>query len=402
MRIKVEKRPVVVPGFRFAGVACGIKPSGKKDLSLIVCERPAAAVAAFTTNAVKAAPVLIGLERIKARRLQAIVVNSGNANAATGQQGLKLARDMCALVARTLALDEHLVLPSSTGKIGLLPPWEKLQAGIRAACAALSPDKFWDALAGIMTTDAFPKASVRQITVRGKPVIIAGLAKGAGMIHPRMATMLCYVLTDAHVAPAALQHVLDHALASSFNAIAIDGDTSTNDTVVLMANGMAGNRELQGNGKDFFAFRAAVSEVCRELARLIVKDGEGATRVVDIFVRGAKDAADADKVARAVASSPLVKTAFYGGDPNWGRIACAVGYSGAVVNPHRLEIAIGEVVVSKNGSSTGPTQEQQAALVMQQPEFAVTIDLHIGRGTAHVTTSDLTVAYVRFNSGYST
>lgn len=402
MRITVEKRPVVVPGFRFAGVACGIKPSGKKDLSVIASDRPAAAVAAFTTNAVKAAPVLIGLERITSRRLQAIVVNSGNANASTGQPGLKLARDMCALVARTLGIGEQLVLPSSTGKIGILPPWEKLRAGIQAACAALSPHKFWDALAGIMTTDAFPKASVRQITLGGKPVTVAGLAKGAGMIHPRMATMLCYVLTDAHVAPPVLQQVLDQALAGSFNAISVDGDTSTNDTVVLMANGTAGNREVRGSGKDFSTFRAAVSEVCHELARLMVKDGEGATRVVDIVVRGAKDAADADTVARAVACSPLVKTAFSGGDPNWGRIACAVGYSGAVVKPDRLDIAIGDIVIGKNGNSTGPEQEKRAARIMKRPEFSVTIDLHVGRGTAHITTSDLTVAYVRFNSGYST
>ncbi|MEW6300497.1 MAG: bifunctional glutamate N-acetyltransferase/amino-acid acetyltransferase ArgJ [Thermodesulfobacteriota bacterium] len=393
---------MVVPGFRFAGVACGIKPSGKKDLSVIASDRPATAVAAFTTNAVKAAPVLIGLERITSRRLQAIVINSGNANASTGQPGLKLARDMCALVARTLGIGEQLVLPSSTGKIGILPPWEKLRAGILAACAALSPHKFWDALAGIMTTDAFPKASVRQITVGGKPVTIAGLAKGAGMIHPRMATMLCYVLTDARVAPPVLQQVLDQALAGSFNAISVDGDTSTNDTVVLMANGMAGNREVRGRGKDFSTFRAAVSEVCHELARLMVKDGEGATRVVDIVVRGAKDAADADTVARAVACSPLVKTAFGGGDPNWGRIACAVGYSGAVVKPDRLDIAIGDVVIGKNGNSTGPEQEKRAARIMRRPEFSVTIDLHVGRGTAHITTSDLTVAYVRFNSGYST
>lgn len=402
MRIKVEKRPIVVPGFRFAGVACGIKPSGKKDLSLIVSDQPATAVAAFTTNAAKAAPVLVGLERIKARRLQAIVVNSGNANAATGERGVRLARAMCALVGRILGIDERLVLPSSTGKIGLLPAWEQLQTGIRAACAALSPYKFWDALAGMMTTDAFPKAAVREVAVEGKRITVAGLAKGAGMIHPRMATMLCYVLTDAHVTPSALQRVLDQALAGSFNAISVDGDTSTNDTVVLMANGRAGNRPLRGSGKDFMVFHTAVSEVCRDLARLMVKDGEGATRVVDIVVQGAKDRADADKVARTVASSLLVKTAFYGGDPNWGRIACAVGYSGAEVNPQRLEIAVGDVVISKNGIGTGPEQAQRATRIMRQPEFTVTIDLHVGRGTAHVTTSDLTVGYVRFNAGYST
>ncbi len=402
MRVKVERRPIVVPGFRFAGVACGIKPSGKKDLALIVSEVPATAVAAFTTNKLPGAPVLIGRERVRAGRLQAVVVNSGIANVATGQVGLRLALDACALVGQTLGIDEKLVLPSSTGKIGVLPPWDKMQPGIQAACATLAPHKFWDALAGIMTTDAFPKAMIRQVTVSGKVVTVAGMAKGAGMINPQMATMLCYVLTDARVELAALRRVLDRTLADSFNAISVDGDTSTSDTVVLLANGIAGNREVRAGGKDYKAFVGAVGEVLRELSRLVVKDGEGATRVVDIFVRGAKNPADAQKVARAVASSPLVKTAFFGGDPNWGRIVCAVGYAGAAVTLDKLDIAIGEVPIGRNGISTGPENEQQAAAVMRQPEFSVTIDLHLGRGAAHVVTSDLSVGYVRFNSAYST
>jgi glutamate N-acetyltransferase/amino-acid N-acetyltransferase len=402
MRVKVEKKLVVVPGFQFAGVSCGIKPSGKKDLSIIFCEKPATAVAAFTTNKVKAAPVLIGQERIKAGQLQALVINSGNANASTGQPGLRVARESCALVARTLGIAEKLVLPSSTGKIGVLLPWEKVKAGILSACATLSPNGFWQALAGIMTTDAFPKAAVRRVVVNGKSVTIAGMAKGAGMINPDMATMLCYVLTDAQVTHAALQQVLDRSLTDSFNAISVDGDTSTNDTVVLMANGVAGHREIGGAGKDLRIFQAAVGAVLQELARLVVKDGEGATRVIDIFVRGAKNKSEAEKVARAVAYSPLVKTAFFGGDPNWGRIACAVGYSGATVNPDTLGIMIGDVPIGHNGMSTGADGEKRAAAVMKQPEFSVTIDLHVGRGTAHVVTSDLSIGYVRFNSAYST
>lgn len=402
MRVKVEKRPVAIPGFQFAGVACGIKPSGKKDLALIVSDVPATAVAVFTTNAVKAAPVLIGQERIKSGRLQAIVVNSGNANVATGQPGLRVARDSCALVGDILGIDENLVLPSSTGKIGVMLPWNKMQVGIQAACAALSPRRFWPALAGIMTTDAFPKAAVRHVTIGGKVVTVAGMAKGAGMINPHMATMLCYVLTDAQVELAALRLTLDQALASSFNAISVDGDTSTNDTVVLMANGLAGNREVKTTGKDCKTFKAAVGEVLCDLARLVVKDGEGATRLVDIVVRGAKSPAEAHRIARAVGYSPLVKTAFFGGDPNWGRIACAVGYAGASVNPDTLDIAIGEVHVSRNGVSTGPQHERAAAAIMRQAEFSLTIDLHLGRGTAHLMTSDLSVGYVRFNSAYST
>ncbi|MBI3301113.1 MAG: bifunctional glutamate N-acetyltransferase/amino-acid acetyltransferase ArgJ [Deltaproteobacteria bacterium] len=393
---------MTVPGFCFAGVACGIKPSGKKDLALIVSDIPATAVAAFTTNRVKAAPVLVGQERVKSGRLQAVVVNSGNANVSTGQLGLRLARDSCALVGRALGIDEKLVLPSSTGKIGAMPPWDRMQAGIQAACAALSPQGFWNALAGIMTTDAFPKAAVRYITVGGKSVTVAGMAKGAGMINPNMATMLCYVLTDARVEWTALRRVLDQTLAESFNAISVDGDMSTNDTLLLLANGVAGNREIKATGKDFVTFKTAVGQVLRDLARLVVKDGEGATHVVDIIVRGAKNAAEAERVARAVAYSPLVKTAFFGKDPNWGRIACAVGYAGAAVNPDKLDIAIGDVWVGRNGMPTGLETEKQAAAVMQQPEFSVTIDLRLGRGAAHVVTSDLSVGYVRFNSAYST
>jgi len=402
MKVKVEKRPIVVPGFRFAGVACGIKPSGKKDLTLIVSDVPATAAAAFTTNKSTSAAVLVGRKRVKAGRLQAVVVNSGIANVATGQPGIRLASDSCSLVGQTLRINQQLVFPSSTGKIGVLPPWEKMQTGILAACAALSPRKFWDALAGIMTTDAFPKAAVRQISLDGKLVTIVGMAKGAGMINPNMATMLCYVLTDARIEKTALKRALDHTLADSFNAISVDGDTSTSDTILLLANGLAGNREVRTTGKDFKTFETIVGEILCELSRLVVKDGEGATRVVDIFVRGAKTSAEAEKVARTVARSPLVKTAFFGGDPNWGRIVCAVGYAGAVLDLNKLAISIGDVPIGRNGISTGVESEQQAAAVMQRPEFSLTIDLHLGRGSAHIVTSDLSIEYVRFNSAYST
>lgn len=402
MRVHVEKRPVVVPGFRFAGVACGIKPSGKKDVALIVSDVPGAAAAAFTTNKAPGAPVILGRERLKAGRLQAVVVNSGIANVSTGEAGLRLANDTCALVGTTLGIAEKLVLPSSTGKIGVLPPWEKLRPGVVSACDALSPRGFWRALSGMMTTDAFPKAATRSLVIGGKTVTVAGMAKGAGMINPNMATMLCYVLTDARVELLALRKILANTLTDSFNAISVDGDTSTSDTVVLLANGVADNRAVRAAGRDFQLLQAAVDDVLRELSRLVVTDGEGATRVVDIFVRGARTATDAEKVARAVAHSPLVKTAFYGGDPNWGRIVCAVGYSGAALILDKLDIFIGAVPIGRNGVSTGPENEKQAATVMRAPEFSLTIDLHLGRGSAHVVTSDLTIGYVRFNSAYST
>ena len=402
MRVRVEKKPVVVPGFRFSGVSCGIKPSRKKDLSLIVSDCPATAVAAFTTNQVKGAPVLVGLERMKRGQLQAVVVNSGIANVSTGQAGLRLAHNMGRLVGRQLGIDEGLVLPSSTGKIGVLPPWEKMRPGIIEACDTLSPRSFWNALSGIMTTDAFPKAAVRQLKLGGQTVTLAGLAKGAGMINPNMATMLCYVVTDAAVEADALRQTLDMTLGDSFNAISVDGDTSTSDTLVLMANGLAHNRPVTRAGRDFRAFKTAVGEMLCELARMCVKDGERATRVVDIFVRGTRTDEDARKIARTVAYSPLVKTAFFGGDPNWGRIACAVGYAGVRLDQHKLNIRVGDVLIGRNGMSTGSDNERRAAAVMQQPEFSIAIDLRGGKGRAHVVTSDLSTGYVHFNSAYST
>ena len=402
MKIKVTKSPVVVPGFRFAGVACGLKPSGKKDLSLLVSDVPATAVAAFTTNKVTAAPVIVGREHVRAGRLQAVVVNSGNANASTAKPGLSLARDTCKSTGCELGIDPRLVLPSSTGVIGVLPKWKNMQAGIRQAAGALSPRGFWNAVAGIMTTDAFPKAAVRQLRLGGKVVTVAGMAKGAGMMNPNMATMLCYVCTDAAVEHAALQQILDDTLPDSFNAISVDGDTSTNDTLLLLANGLAGNRSLTARSRGYAAFRTAAGEILRDLARQCVKDGEGATKVVDVYVRGAKTDADAEKVARAVAYSPLVKTAFFGGDPNWGRIACAVGYAGAQLDQNRLAISVGDVPIGQKGMSTGSRNEKRAARVMQQDEFSIDVHLHLGRGRAHVVTSDLSTGYVHFNSAYTT
>ena len=309
MRVRVRRKRIIIPGYQFAGVSCGIKESGKKDLALIYSETPAVAVGAFTTNRVKAAPVLIGEERLREGQLQAIVVNSGNANASTGRAGLKVARDSCRLVAQILKIPDRLVIPSSTGKIGVLLPWDKVRRGIEEACRLLSPEGFWDALEGIMTTDAFPKAAQRKLAIDGKEIRVAAMAKGAGMIAPILsepqtagyargtATMLCYVMTDACVSRTALEQILRNALADSFNVITVDGDTSTNDTVVLMANGRAGNREVRAGGLGFTPLNNAVVEVLKEGARLVVKDGEGATKVVDIFVRGAKDDREAQQVA---------------------------------------------------------------------------------------------------------
>jgi len=409
MRLRVRQVPIRIPGFRFAGVRCGLKESRKRDIGLIVSAVPAAAAAAFTTNRVKAAPVLVGIERAPAGRLQAIVINSGNANAYTGRSGLKMARDMCAIVARELRIDEHLVIPSSTGRIGVPLPRRKIEAGVRAACRALSADGFHQALEGTMTTDAFPKFASEGLVIDGREIVIAGMTKGAGMIAPQMtptgsghATNLTYVMTNAAVTLPALRGALRVALPQSFNAIVVDGDTSTNDTAVLLANGVAGNRPLTTRSADFAALCGAVTRVMTALARMIVKDGEGATKVIDIRVHRARNRRDAERLADTVARSPLCKTAFYGGDPYTGRIVCAAGYSGAVFDPQKLDVYFDDVQVVRRGEEIVGKVERRAAAIVRQPEFTLTIDLHAGAAVAHRIASDLSVDYVRFNSDYRT
>jgi glutamate N-acetyltransferase/amino-acid N-acetyltransferase len=406
MKVTVRKVPIRIPGFRFAGVRCGLKESRKRDVAVIASDVPAAAAAAFTTNRVKAAPVLLGMQRAPAGRVQAIVVNSGNANAYTGRDGLAVAREMCALVARELGIEEALVIPSSTGRIGVPVPRDRVRKGVRAACRRLSPDGFHAALEGIMTTDAFPKFATAGVVVDGREITIAGMTKGAGMIAPRMtlphATNLTYVMTDAAAAPAALRRVLRVALPQSFNAAVVDGDTSTNDTLVLMANGRAGNRRLTPTARAFPEFCAAVTRVLATLARMVVKDGEGATKLIDLRVRGARTVRDAARVADAIARSPLCKAAFFGSDPYAGRIICAMGYSGAVFDPQKVDVYLDDVQVVRRGQEIVGRIEARAAAVARRPEFALTIHLHAGDAVAYRITSDLSLDYVRFNSAYRT
>jgi len=406
MKLAVKRTPIRVPGFRFAGVRCGLKESRKRDVAVIASDVPAAAAAAFTTNRVKAAPVLIGMQRAPAGRLQAIVVNSGNANAYTGRGGLAVAREMCALVAGELGIDEALVIPSSTGRIGVPVPRDRVRKGVRDACRQLSADGFYAALEGIMTTDAFPKFATAGVVIDGREITIAGMTKGAGMIAPRMtlphATNLTYVMTDAAAAPAALRRVLAVALPQSFNAVVVDGDTSTNDTLVLMANGLAGNRRLTPAARAFPAFCAAVTRVLTALARMVVKDGEGATKVIDIRVHGARTLRDAERIADTIARSPLCKAAFFGNDPYTGRIVCAMGYSGAVFDPHKVDVYFDDVQVVRRGEEIVDRVERRAAAVVRRPEFTLTIHLHAGNAVAYRCTSDLSLDYVRFNSAYRT
>ena len=395
------KPPSGVPGFCFAGVACGLKQSGRKDLALMVSERPAAAAAVFTKNRIKSPSVTAGAQRARRGRLQAVVVNSGNANACTGPGGLRDAEAMCAETARRLGVDASQVLPSSTGIIGVRLPMDKIRRGIAAAAAALAPDALQDAAAAIMTTDNGPKIAQATCRVGGRAVHIAGIAKGAGMIAPNMATMLCYVLTDAAVAPAALRPMLRRAADATFHAITVDGDTSTNDTVLCLANGVAGNPRINRGGDGEAVLERAMTRVMRELALKIVADGEGTTKLVEIRVDGARSVADARRVAFTVANSKLVKTAFFGQDPNIGRFMMAIGNAGVPVVEETIDVALGAVKVVRRGLAVG-TRESAAAKVMQRPSFTVRISLGMGAAGASVWTSDLGHEYVRINSDYRT
>ncbi|MCC6850652.1 MAG: bifunctional glutamate N-acetyltransferase/amino-acid acetyltransferase ArgJ [Deltaproteobacteria bacterium] len=394
---------MAVPGFLFAGVACGIKPSGKPDLALVVSDVPAAAAGVVTRNRVKAAPVRIVMERLGRGRAQAVVINSGNANACTGAAGMRVARAACAQVAAGLGIDARAVLPCATGKIGVVPPAVRMRTGVAAALDALDDSGFWRAARAIMTTDAFPKAGVRRVRVGGRIVTLAAMAKGAGMIAPDMATLLVAIATDAAIPAPALRTFVRAAVATSFNAITVDGDCSTNDTVLMLANGVAGNARFTPASADGRRFQRALSGLLGELADLVVADGEGATRRMRITVVGARTAADARRAARAIGESQLVKTALFGADPNWGRIACAAGYAGVPLDPDRLSVVIAGVAVLRCGAPAAPAVVARAARGMRAAAVELTVDLGTGgRGAAALTASDLTPAYVKFNSDYST
>jgi glutamate N-acetyltransferase/amino-acid N-acetyltransferase len=402
VRLEIRERPLAVGGFRFAGVACGIKPSGRRDLALIHSETPATVAGLFTRNLVRAAPVVLAEQHVRDGRAQTVLINSGNANACTGAAGARVATAACRQTAIALGVPATSVIPCSTGKIGVPLPPVSMVRGVAHAVRKLSPDGLWRAARAMMTTDAFPKVASRTLRVGGRPVTIAGLAKGAGMIAPDLATLLVCVCTDARVPAAALRAWLGEAVAGSFNAITVDGDTSTNDTVLVLANGAAGNRALTRTSPAGRRFGAALAAVLRELADYVVADGEGATRRVRIVVRGATSDRAARQVARSIAGSLLVKTALYGGDPNWGRIVCAAGYAGVPVALERMTVRIGDVVVLRRGAPVAGV-EPKAAKVMRARAFTVALDLGArGRGQAAITTSDLSPAYVRFNSAYST
>ncbi len=398
----MSKKVMSPQGFRFAALAGGLKKSGKPDLGLIVSAVPARCAGVFTRNKVVAAPVLVTAPKIRKGQCQAVLVNSGNANACTGDPGLLDAQACAGQVAEQLGIAEELVAVSSTGVIGVPLPMETFTKQIPLLVNALGHADGADVAKAMMTTDSFPKTSARTVTVAGQECRLLGLAKGAGMIHPDMATMLAFVVTDACVAPAFLDQALRTAVDKSFNRITVDRDTSTNDMVLVLANGMAGNDEIVAGQKENVQFVEALCEILLDLAKMIVRDGEGATKLVHIQVAGAASDADALLAARSVATSALVKTAFFGEDANWGRIIAAVGYSGAEVDPNRVRICFDDVVMVDAGLGLGAAQEELATKILRKPEFTVSIDLKLGDGSADYYTSDLTYDYVKINADYRT
>jgi glutamate N-acetyltransferase/amino-acid N-acetyltransferase len=393
-------------GFRFAAGRAGIKPSGKTDLALVSAAPGTQAAAMFTGNRVVAAPVTVGREHLIAGdgSLRVLVVNSGNANCATGEHGLTAARETCRAAAELLDCAAHEVLPSSTGIIGVPLPVEKLIAAIPKLAAALrdGAEAFSSFARAILTTDTRPKVAHRQIAIDGGTVRIAGACKGAGMIHPRLsapphATMLVYLFTDAVCDAAALRAMLEPSAELSFNRISIDGDTSTNDTVALLASGAS---RVTVNAENA-AFRAALADVCHELAIAIVEDGEGVTHVVTLEVKGAPSDADALTVAKAIAHSPLVKTAWAGSDPNWGRLMSSIGASGVAIVPERITIQLNGLPVCEHGGRAAAFDEDAVHAAMTERRFTLAIDLGMGSGNCRFWTTDLTVEYVHINADYS-
>ena len=404
-KIRVIKGGVCsAKGFRAAGVAAGIKYKGRKDVALIVADRPCAAAAVFTTNQVAAAPVVYDREIVRSGRIQAILANSGCANACTGERGLKDAELSALVTAGELKIDPRLVLVASTGVIGRPLPMERLLAGMRQAAKQLgsTPAHGLAAEKAVMTTDTRPKEGCVTCVIGGKKVTVGGMAKGSGMIEPNMATMLGFLTTDAAVSPAMLKRALKLAIAKSFNRLVVDGDESTNDSVFLLASGAAGNPVIARGGGDFDAFREALETVCVSLARQMATDGEGATKFVTVTVRGAKSEADAARAARAVAKSPLAKTSWFGRDPNWGRVLAAVGYSGAEVVDMATEVFYDRVWAFRRGQVADEAQLKKLAKVLKQDAFEVVVDLHLGKGESSVYTCDFSLDYVHINADYTT
>jgi glutamate N-acetyltransferase/amino-acid N-acetyltransferase len=393
-------KEIIVPGFKAASFISGLRSKESHDIALIVSETSALCAGVFTTNKVKAPPVLFSMENVRKGRARAIIANAGNANACTGKQGMKNTIRTAELVAREIGISRDEVLVASTGVIGEQLDMTKIERSIPHLVKGLSPEGLNDAAEAIMTTDSFPKISRFAGTVNNVPYTVMGIAKGAGMIMPDMATMLCFIITDVKIEQIELKKALSAAVKTTFNRITVDGDTSTNDTVFILANGKADNDQMKES--DYRLFTEGVEKVMSELSVMIVKDGEGATKVVYLKVQGAASGSDAIIGARTVANSSLVKTAFYGQDPNWGRIMGALGRSGINMDEKAVDIFIDDIQIVEKGLSMGEEQEKMAAQRMKKEEFSVTINLNIGDFEDRITTCDLTHEYVSINADYRT
>ena len=391
-----------VPGLRAAGVHAGLKPNNENDVALIAADAPAVAAGVFTKNRVCAPVVLVCRENLSDTTAQAIIVNSKNANACTGEVGMENARRMASLVGEALGIDPSLVLVASTGVIGQQLPMDKITHGIHLAAEALQPDGGHDAARAIMTTDTVPKEVAVEVEVGGQTVRIGGMTKGAGMIAPNVATMLAFLATDANIASEPLQQALRESAAKSFNRMTIDTDSSTNDTVLIMATGSAGNSEIiETTDDDYEMFCEGLDLVCIELAKKIARDGEGATKLVEVVVNGAKNETEGEMAARAIAESPLVKTAIFGADANWGRIMMAVGKSGAEFDPYQVDVWLSDYQLVKDGMDAG-FDEDKATELFSKDTVTITVDLNAGDASVTMWTCDYSHDYISINADYRT
>lgn len=405
MKILENKSISDVQGFKAAGIVAGLKQSGKKDLALIYSEKKAVAAATFTTNKVKAAPVLLNMEYIKNENTQAIIINSGQANACTGKNGFEDSKTIAEITAAELGLDPKEVLQASTGVIGVSIPMDIMKEGIKKICSLKSEEGGKDAAQAIMTTDTKSKEITVEIVLDGKKVLISGMAKGSGMIKPNMATMLSFVVTDVNISKAMLNKAVKESVADSYNMISVDGDTSTNDTMICLANGAAENELIDSENEEFTIFKEALDFVNKELAKKMARDGEGATKLVEVEVINAQDIESAKLCAMSVVSSNLVKAALFGSDPNWGRIVCAVGYSGGEFDPDKVDVHFrslaGEIKVFEKGMNVH-FNEELASEILDQEKIVIHINLNQGEYSAKAWGCDLTYKYVEINGEYRT
>lgn len=386
-------------GFKAAGVACGLKNNGKKDFAVVCSDDIAVAAGVFTTNVVKGHSLQLTMNHIKSGYAQSVIINSGNANACIGEQGNKDALEMAELTAQLLQCDVENVLIGSTGVIGMPLNMPKVRAGIRSSIANLSPEGGHDACEAIMTTDLVSKEIAVEIEIQGERIKIGGMAKGSGMIHPNMATMIGVITTDINISHSLLDKALKEVVAHTFNRVSVDGDTSVCDMVLILANGEADNAGILKEDIEYKNFRSALEYVCTNLAKMIAKDGEGATKLIEVSVDGALDADDAYKVVSAIAKSPLVKTAIFGEDANWGRIITAAGYSGADFDPNLVDIYIGELMVCRNGTAL-KFDEDKAKEILKQKEVKIKINLKKGTSSDRIWTCDFSYDYVKINGSY--